>query len=82
MIAFTLKKDDISPALRRLASNVRPATPILRAMGTTFLGITMGTFNSVGASYRPIPGKAKADETPSILQKSTTMTKAFHLAES
>lgn len=54
--------------------------PVLRAMGTTFKSITEGTFNSVGANYRPAPWPAKKDGTPSILQKSTTMAKSFHMS--
>lgn len=78
-VAFRLVKDDISPTLRRAYAKVKPPTPVLRAMGTTFMSITMGTFNSVGANYRPIPWKPKIDGSPSNLQKSTTMAKAFQL---
>ena len=48
-------------------------------MGTTFKSITEGTFNSVGASYRPMPWAAKWDGSASNLQRSTTMAKSFHL---
>lgn len=78
-VAFRLTKDDISPHLRAAYARVKNPQPVLHAMGTTFMSITQGTFNSVGASYRPIPWKAKIDGSPSNLQKSTTLAKAFHL---
>jgi len=77
---FALTRDDISPRLSRMASAARNKLPVLRAMGTTFKSITEGTFNSVGAAYRPTPWPAKKDGSPSILQKSTTLAKSFHLA--
>lgn len=78
---FGITRNDISPALSRLIKGVKPPDRrrVLRAMGTTFKSITQGTFNSVGAAYRPAPWPAKRDGSPSILQKSTTMAKAFHL---
>ncbi len=62
-----------------MAAAARRPEPIFRAMGTTFKSITEGTFNSVGAEYRPAPWKPKRDGTPSILQKSTTLAKSFQL---
>ncbi len=79
-LGFTITRDDISPAISRLIAAARNKAPVLRAMGTTFKSITEGTFNSVGASYRPRPWPAKQDGTPSILQQSTTLAKSFHLA--
>lgn len=78
---FKPTRNDISPSLSRLAKGVKPPQRkrVLRAMGTTFKSITEGTFNSVGASYRPAPWPAKRDGSPSNLQKSTTMAKSFHL---
>lgn len=60
----------------RVAGNPEP---VLRAMGTTLKAITEGTFHSVGASYRPAPWPPKRDGSPSNLQKSTTLAKAFFL---
>ena len=77
---FTITRDDISPAISRLIATARNPLPVLRAMGTTFKSITEGAFSSFGASYRPRPWPAKRDGSPSILQKSTTMAKSFHLA--
>jgi phage virion morphogenesis protein len=78
---FSLTKNDISPALTRMIKAVNPPNRrrVLRAMGTTFKSITEGTFNSVGAGYRPAPWAAKSDGSPSILQKSTTLAKSFNL---
>lgn len=78
---FRLDRNDLSPALSRLAAKAKNPVPVLRAMGTTFKSITEGTFNSVGASYRPKPWPPLADPegVPSNLQKSTTLAKAFTL---
>lgn len=80
MAFFSITRNDISPAITRLIASARNPRPVLRAMGTTFKSITEGTFNSVGASYRPNPWPAKRDGSPSILQQSTTLAKSFHLA--
>ena len=78
-LSLRITRNDASPALSRLASAARNPTAVFRAMGTTFKSLTEGTFNSVGASYRPKPWPPKRDGTPSILQKSTTLAKSFHL---
>jgi len=46
-------------------------------MGTTFLSLTMGNFKS--ADYRPKFWPAKKDGSPATLQKSGTLSRAFHL---
>ena len=78
---FRVTRNDISPALTRLIRAAKPPERkrILRAMGTTFKSITEGTFNSVGASYRPAKWPAKYTGEPSNLQKSTTLAKSFQL---
>lgn len=81
MALFKIIRDDISPSLTRLVRTAKNPLPVLRAMGTTFKSITEGTFNSAGAAYRPKPWPPLKDPEgqPSILQKSTTLAKAFHL---
>ena len=74
-----LTKDDITPSLRRLAAAGRNTAPVMRAMGTTFMSITIGNFSSHGAQYRPSPGPAKRDGTPSNLKLHGDLSKAFHL---
>lgn len=78
---FTLRRNDISPAITRMIRNAPSSTRrvVLRAMGTTFMSITQGTFNSVGASYRPSPWAPKKDGTPSNLKKSGLLAQSFHL---
>jgi len=78
--SFAITKDDISPAITRMMKLANDTTPVMRAMGTTFKSITEGTFNSVGASYRPTPWKAKGDGSASILIKHGVLSKSFHLA--
>lgn len=78
-ISFTLTRNDISPALSRLARTAKNPTPVLRAMGTTFKSITEGNFNSVGSSYRPLPWPAKRDGTPSNLIQHAVLSKSFYL---
>ena len=76
---FSLTRDDISPRISALVKTARNPLPVMRAMGTTFKSITEGTFNSVGASYRPKPWPAKQDGGASNLQRSTTLAKSFRL---
>ncbi len=79
-LSFKLTRDDLSPTLSALARTARRPEPVLRAMGTTFKSIAEGTFNSVGAAYRPRPWKAKWDGSPSNLQsRNPTLSKSFHL---
>jgi phage gpG-like protein len=80
-LSFKITRDDVSPALGRMARAARNPVAVFRAMGTTFKSITEGTFNSVGARFRPKSWPALKDPPgkPSILQRSTTMAKAFHL---
>lgn len=77
--SFIKNSDSISPRISALLKTAKKPLPVLRAMGTTFKSITEGTFNSVGASYRPKPWKPKWDGSPSNLQQSTTLAKSFHL---
>jgi phage gpG-like protein len=76
---FRITHNDISPAFHRLLKLARNPQPVLRAAGNVFMSITMGTFNSVGASFRPITWEPKADGAPCNLQQSTTLARAFHL---
>lgn len=80
-LSLKLTRNDIAPALSKLAAGARNPTAVLRAMGTTFKSITEGTFNSVGARFRPKAWPVLKDPAgqPSILQRSTTMCKAFQL---
>ncbi|MCX6923496.1 MAG: hypothetical protein NT154_09855 [Verrucomicrobia bacterium] len=48
---FRITRNDISPALSKLAACAKRPEPVFRAMGTTFLSLTMGNFKS--ADYRP-----------------------------
>lgn len=78
-VSFKIVSNDISPKLAKLAAAARRPEPVLRAMGTTFMSITLGNFNDAGAEYRPKPWAAKKDGTPSKLQKSGTLSRSFHL---
>jgi phage gpG-like protein len=77
MILIT--RDDWKPALARLKRLAANPYPVTRAMGSTFKSITEGNFNSAAASMRSFPWVPKTDGTPSNLQKSTTLSKSFHL---
>ena len=76
---FKLTRNDISPKLAKMAATAKNPIRVLRAMGTTFMSITMGNFNDVGAEYRPKPWVNKKDGKPSKLQKSGTLSRSFHL---
>ena len=76
-LSFKITRDDISPALTHLAATAKKPEPIFRAMGTTFLSLTMGNFKN--AEYRPSPWSPKKDGTAAKLQKSGTLSRSFHL---
>jgi phage gpG-like protein len=81
MAAFTFKitRNDISPALSRMARTARNPQEVLRAMGTTFQSITMGNFK-IDPSYRPRPWPAKKkDGQPSFLMLHNVLSRSFHL---
>ena len=78
-VGFKITRNDITPQLGHLAAAIKHPQPVLRAMGTTFMSITMGNFNDAGAAYRPVPWKPKKDGRPSKLQKSGTLSRSFHL---
>jgi len=81
MAGFSLKitRNDISPQLTKLANAAKNPEKVYRSMGTTFMAITMGNFNDVGSDYRPAAWANKKDGTPSKLQKSGTLSRAFFL---
>ncbi len=56
-----LTHDGVSPALSRMAATARSPRAVFLAMGNAFKSITEGTFNSVGASFRPTPWKPKRE---------------------
>ena len=88
--------DDVSPFLAGMARTAEHPEKAFRAGGTTLLSITMGSFNDVGAQYRPAPWAVlKQDQRtkgkkpgprfsgdPSDLKKSNTLSRAFHLTVS
>jgi len=76
-ISFRITRNDISPALSRMASAARNPSAVFRSMGTTFLSLTMGNFKS--ADYRPAAWPAKKDRSVATLQKSGTLSRSFHL---
>ncbi len=79
MIQITVKDQGVQALLQKANAVAKRPEPIIRAMATTLKSITEGTFNSAGATYRPIPWPSKRDGTPSNLQKSTTLAKSFFL---
>lgn len=78
-IGFHIERNDISPRLSKLASAAKHPAKVLRSMGTTFMSITMGNFNDAGSEFRPALWARKKDGSVSKLQKSGTMSRAFHL---
>ena len=76
-ISFRVSRNDISPALTSMANAAKRPEPIFRAMGTTFLSLTMGNFKT--ADYRPTPWDAKRDKSPATLQQSGTLSRSFHM---
>lgn len=78
-VTAKITRDDISPKLSGMAAAAKHPEKVLRAMGTTFMSITMGNFNDAGMQYRPAPWAPKKDGTPSKLQQSGTLARSFHL---
>jgi phage virion morphogenesis protein len=78
---FIVTKNTVSPAVTRLIQTAKPSQrkQILRSMGTTFMSITQGNFNKVGASYRPAPWPNKKDGSTATLKKSGLLSQSFHL---
>jgi phage gpG-like protein len=81
-VKIAITRDDLRPALARLVKLGRDPTPVLKAMGTTFLSITMGNFKAANGDYRPLTWKPKYGGAPATLQKSGTLSRAFHLSVS
>lgn len=79
MIEIKVNGDEWSEFAQKLDQFENGAEPVLRAVGTTFKSITEGTFNSVGASFRPTAWPPKKTGGASNLQKSTTLAKSFLL---
>ena len=78
-VTFQIVRDTATGKILQALRLAKNPAPVLRAMGTTFMSLTLGTFNDVGAGYRPIPWAPKKDGSPSKLQKSGTLARSFHL---
>jgi phage gpG-like protein len=81
-VRMSITRDDLRPAVARLVRLGQDPTPVLRAMGTTFLSLTMGNFKAANAEYRPLVWKPKWGGAPATLQKSGTLSRSFHLSVS
>lgn len=80
MISVTVTDAGVTTLFLRAAAAVKDVRPVLRAMGTTLMSITMGTFNSVGAQDRPAAWPPKRDGSPSNLQsRNPVLSKSFFL---
>lgn len=75
---FTISIDTLRPKLLRLQKLGKDTTPVMRAMGTTFKGITERNFTASGA-MRPIAWVAKKDGTPATLRQSGLLWHSFTL---
>jgi phage gpG-like protein len=77
-LTLTIRKNDISPAITKLARTAKNPQRVLRAMGTTFMSITMGNFRQ-DTSYRPTPWAPKRSGAPSYLMLHNVLSRSFHL---
>jgi phage gpG-like protein len=77
-LGFSVTRNDVSPALAKMARTARHPQAVFRAMGTTFMSITMGNFK-IDPSYRPKPWPAKRDGSPSHLMLHNVLSRSFHL---
>ncbi|MDE2104419.1 MAG: phage virion morphogenesis protein [Patescibacteria group bacterium] len=91
-LSFKLTRNDVSPFLSRMARAAKHPEKVFRAMGTTFMSLTMGAFNDVGEEYRPSPwpalkhdqrgGAGKKAGEASNLQLHSVLARSFHLTVS
>lgn len=79
---FTITRNDVSPALSKLAATARNPKNVLRSGGNVFKSITEGNFNSAGAAFRPAAWPAKKDGSVRTLKKSGLLSHSFHLTVS
>lgn len=77
-LSFKLTRNDISPSLAKLARTAKNPQKVFRAMGTTFMSITMGNFKQ-DPSYRPKPWPKKWGGEPSFLMLHNVLSRSFHL---
>ena len=77
-VTFKITRNDISPALSRMAATARNPRKVLLSMGNVFQSITMGNFRA-NPSYRPQPWAPKRDGSPSFLMKNNVLSRSFHL---
>lgn len=78
-LTFKVTRNDISPALSRMAHTARNPEKVLRSMGTVFMAITVGNFKQ-DQSFRPTPWPAKKkDGQPSFLMLHNILSRSFHL---
>lgn len=72
-------RDNISPALAKLAKGIANKKPILEAMGTQLESLTKRAFNEPG--LRPIPWKAKRDGSPATLRKNQLLVRSIRIVD-
>ncbi len=77
--SFAMTRNDIAPALSRMAATARNPRQVLQAMGNVFKSITEGNFSGQGSEYRPSQWPAKKDGSPATLKKSGLLWHSFHL---
>ena len=65
-ISLKLTRNDIGPALSRLAATAKNPTVGFRSMDTILMSLTIGNFK--GADYHPAPWPPRRDATPGKLQ--------------
>ncbi len=57
-LSLIFRRNDVSPALSRMAAPARRPEPVFRAIGATLKGITEGTFDSTDSEHGPAPWRA------------------------
>jgi phage gpG-like protein len=78
-LTFKMTRNDISPALSRMARMAKNPQKVLRSMGMAFQSITMGNFKQ-DPRFRPAPwAPKKKDGQPSYLMLHNILSRSFHL---
>ena len=81
-ISFRLTRNDISPALTRMAAAAKRPESIFRAHGHQLPQLDDGQLQNIPTLARPTAWKEKRDGSPSNLQKNVVLSEKFSLTVS
>jgi len=74
MIKIRIRRDTLTPDLRRRLATVRDMRPILRGVSDVLAETAKGVFNN--PSLRPTSWPPKADESPATLRQNNLLARS------